>query len=195
MLKKNKKIKFVWIPSHVGITGNDKADYLAKQALNNNNIYQNGLHCDELNPMFKDKAFKDMIEFIKYYDFGRGLKGRIFIENNKEFSFDCWFDNLKLERKRIIIINRIKCGHLRTRDHLYRKKILESDLCDCNSIQTLDHLIWECNLYDQFRAPLISFLRSRGIMRGQSITAIFNKRKINVILRIVAFILISKILI
>ena len=29
---KNKIIKFQWVPSHIGIIGNEKADLLAKQA-------------------------------------------------------------------------------------------------------------------------------------------------------------------
>ena len=32
----NKKVVLAWVPSHVGIKGNEKADELAKQALNFN---------------------------------------------------------------------------------------------------------------------------------------------------------------
>ena len=32
----NKKVVLAWVPSHIGIKGNEKADELAKQALNFN---------------------------------------------------------------------------------------------------------------------------------------------------------------
>ena len=76
LIKKNKCIKLIWIPSHVDIEGNDKADKLAKESLHQVNIFYDRLHCDELKPILKTKALSDMIWYIKDYDFGAGLKGK-----------------------------------------------------------------------------------------------------------------------
>ena len=195
LIEKNKNIKFVWIPSHVGIIGNDKADSLAKEALNNETIFYDKLHCNELKPLFRANTLRDMINYTKDYDFGKGLKGRKYIENNDEFSFNCWFDRYELDRKRIVIINRIKSSHVRTNDHLYRKNIVNSNLCECNEIQTLEHIIWECATFNNYRDSLILFLNSKGIMRGQDVSIIFNKSSINILLRIVFFILVSGIVV
>ena len=99
LIKENRSIKFIWIPSHLGITGNEKADSLAKDSLNNEHIFYEGLHCDELKPIFKAKVLNDMINYTKDYDFGKGLKGRKYIENNVDFSFNSWFDDYDLDRK------------------------------------------------------------------------------------------------
>ena len=179
----------------MGIKGNDKADRLAKESLNQTDIFYDGLHCDELKPIFKSKALSDMINYIKDYDFRTGLKGRKYVDNNDEFSFKCWFDQYDLDRKRIVIINRIKSSHVRTNDHLFRKNIVNFNLCECNDIQTLEHIIWECENYSNYRASLLSFLNTRGIRRGQDVSIIFNKYGINTILRIVFFILVSGIMI
>ena len=80
------------------IEGNDKADKLAKESLNQTNIFYDGLHCDELKPIFNAKALSDMVNYIKDYDFRAGLKGSWkYIDNNDEFSFNCyWFDRYDL---------------------------------------------------------------------------------------------------
>ena len=55
----NKKVVLAWVPSHVGIKGNEKADELAKQALNFNVLDLKIPHTDlkvNVNSVFKQVA-------------------------------------------------------------------------------------------------------------------------------------------
>ena len=54
----NKKVVLAWVPSHVGIKGNEKADELAKQALNFNVLDLKVPYTDlkvNVNSVFKPK--------------------------------------------------------------------------------------------------------------------------------------------
>lgn len=66
----------------------------------------------------------EMQSFIKNYDFSKGRKGVLYVDNNDKFKSIPWFKELDLDRKRITIINRIKSNHVRTNDHLFRKNII-----------------------------------------------------------------------
>ena len=55
----NKKVVLAWVPSHVGIKGNEKADELAKQALNFNVLDLKVPYTDlrvNVNSVFKQKC-------------------------------------------------------------------------------------------------------------------------------------------
>ena len=194
----NKSIKFVWIPSHLGIVGNDKANELANKSLSSANIIVNKIFYKELYLLFNSSSLEDMKEYVANYDFIRGLKGRKYIEKNGPFSLVPWFDKFDLDRKRVIIINRIKSGHVRTRDHLFKKNILDSNLCDCNEAQTLNHLVWNCPNYALYRDSLCLLFNNKGVRNSEDITDFFNETTneegMETILRIIFFILISKII-
>ena len=96
-----------------------------------------------------------MITFVNEYDFRKGRKGIKYVDNNKKFSCISWFYNLDLDRKRITLINRVKSGHTRTKDHLFRKNIVNSNECDCGEVQTVDHLIWNFPRFLNYREALI----------------------------------------
>ena len=195
ILVQNRNIIFYWIPSHVGIPGNDKVDRLAKEAINNIDFCSKEICFKDVYGVFKLELKDKMINYVNDYDFGRGLKGRRFIELNDKFDYSPWFSNYALDRKRITIINRIRSNHTRTKAHLFKKNITSSDLCGCGGIQTVDHLIWECLDASSIREPLIRYLNSKGIMRYDDICKIFNKANMDVILSIVDYILQNKILI
>ena len=196
IILENRKIFFFWIPSHVGIPGNDVADDLAKDSIYNDEISYNKVAFKEVYPIINSKTLEDTINYIENYDFKKGLKGRKYISQNDKFSYNLWFNNFDLDRKRITLINRIKSGHVRSRDHLFRKNIINSDLCECNNIQTIEHLSWWCPRFANHREPLIIFLRKKGygISVGDDICNIFNNASMGTILRIVSFILISNII-
>ena len=54
----NKKVVLTWVPSHIGIKGNEKVDELAKQALNFNVLNLKVPYTDlkvNVNGVFKQK--------------------------------------------------------------------------------------------------------------------------------------------
>ena len=156
----NRNIKFYWIPSHVGLPGNDKVDSLAKEAINNIDFCSKEICFKDVYGIFQLEMKDKMINYVKDYGFNRDCKGRRFIELNDEFDYTPWFSNYKLDMKRITIINRVRSNHTRNKAHLFRKNITNSELCECGGIQTVDHLIWECLDAYSIREPLIRYLNS-----------------------------------
>ena len=135
-----------------------------------------------------------MISFVKEYDFCKGIKGVKYVDNNLEFSSIPWFFRYDLDRKRITMINRVKSGHTRTKDHLFRKNILNSNECECGDVQTVEHLIWNCPRFLNYRDVLIQFLAGRGIFPGSDVTLLFNRSNLEVIRRVVLYVLLSGII-
>ena len=176
--------------------GNEKADLIAKESLQRAIIDNNNIWFEELFGRFKGDVKVQMTNYIKGYDFGRGRKGIKFVDNNGSFDLDPWFSKYNLDRKRIIMINRIKISnHVRTKDHLFKKNIVESNLCECLQVESLDHLIWYCPRYNLYRDLLIVFLIRRGIGFGSDICVLFNRSNISIIQRIILFILLNEIII
>ena len=56
LVSEGKVVKLVWIPSHTNIAGNDRADYLAKQALNKD--------CEELEKCWFSDMFPKVNKFM-----------------------------------------------------------------------------------------------------------------------------------
>ena len=190
-----KNIKFYWVPSHIGLVGNEIVDDLAKEALSNIELVTREINFKDVYGIFERKMKNQMIKYIKEYDFRKGLKGRKFVSLNDDFDFEPWFNKFELDRERISIINRIKSNHNRTKEHLFRKNITNSELCECGGIQTVYHLIWECPDASSNRESFIQSLNTKGIMRYDDICVIFNKCSMEVILRIVGFILANQIIV
>ena len=129
--------------------GYNKVDSLAKEALNNIEFCNKEINFKDVYGIFQKELDDKMINYVKNYDFNRGLKGRRFIELNDKFEFTPWFTNYDIDRRRVAIINRIRSNHTRTKAHLFRKNITNSELCECGGTQKVDHLIWECPLLEK----------------------------------------------
>lgn len=53
--KQRRRNTFVWIPSHIGITGNEKADDLAKNGSEQGRLLHTELGITEINSLIKKK--------------------------------------------------------------------------------------------------------------------------------------------
>ena len=137
------KIKMVWIPSHVDLTGNEKADKLANEALHLDNINStNYLEIQEIRPIIKDYIINKW-----QLEFNLDNKGRLYkticpnVSTNIKFSDPC--------RNKEVQINRLRIGVAITNKRLFQMGKHISGLCDtCQVMESVEHLLLECKQED-----------------------------------------------
>ena len=135
---------FMWVPSHTGIRGNEKADELAQTALQLENISEYKLHYTDLKYKIHHELRSDWIATWQKMSESSG-RGYAKIVENTPYSKP-WFAQSKLSRRHVTTIIRMRTGHCATPVHMHRIGVQESEHCSCGWIGTLDHIIFECPL-------------------------------------------------
>lgn len=152
-----KVIKFKWVPSHQGITGNEIVDEAA------NSLWDED-HTDIMKVPFTDyitvlKATA-RLRWRRYWKEVSKDKGCWYADIQKDLPINPWYQNHKAcnERKFITIINRMRFGHCQTPAHLTRMNILRDDKCShCGTHNAnLEHIIEKCPTFSMERIILAS---------------------------------------
>ena len=155
--KNSFSLNIYWIPSHIGVRGNEQADELAKAASN----------CESTD--IKTVPFTDMYEHFKRNAYEKTqksviqvgqTKGKAYFEsfylNNKK----PWYENKSLSREFIVTINRIRANHYNLAASLSRIGILNCAKCKCGyESEDINHILWQCNLYNSQRLKMLASLR------------------------------------
>ncbi|XP_044766214.1 uncharacterized protein LOC123322337 [Coccinella septempunctata] len=144
IVKTNKNISttIIWIPSHVGIEGNEVADQSAKLALSSDLPITNfQLHSD-LKATIKLKSLRDW-------------QTKWNSSNNKLHAIQPEIDSplkISLNRKDKIVIRRLRIAHTRL-THGYLMSSEEHPICEyCRETRlTVEHLLSRCPHYDEIR--------------------------------------------
>src|SRR6218665_1653294 len=138
----NCSVTYVWIPSHVGIKGNEIADPLHKEATSHSTI-------DIVVSMELKDAYNDIDNYIadlwqKDYDSQTtGLHYRTLVPmvNNKIKILN------KYKRSKERLITRLRLGHCRL-NHLFKIGQHPTGKCEhCNTQETITHFLFECKYY------------------------------------------------
>ena len=133
----NADLVFCWLPSHIGISGNEEADIAAKEALS--------LDILPFQVPFYD--FKPMIcDFIK--NIWQQSWNDPINQNNKLFTVKPtlgeWLPGLRTDRRKEIILARLHMGHTYL-THSYLLKGEEEPQCiPCNACLTVKHIFVDC---------------------------------------------------
>ena len=139
---RHKSISFCWVPAHVGILGNEKADQEAKYAATFNNITRKKVpHCDLKSP-------------IRFYILNKWQEqwSSPLLANNKKYksirkSISPWPSSFQRSRRTEVVLTRLRIGHT----YLTHNFILEGsnapECACCDSLLTIEHILVHCPRY------------------------------------------------
>lgn len=142
LINKPGRIELCWVPAHINITGNEKADQLAKKgttAPRTNNI---------------NTPYDDYKKLIK-------LHARLNWENSwhnytghlREIKHSTveWQTSNMFKRKESLIITRLRIGHTRATHGHFALKETESTCSTCGIPTSVKHILLDCPKFDNIR--------------------------------------------
>lgn len=142
------EVQFMWVPAHVGIKGNEEADKLAKQVVDEDRVEIELSHSlKEIKSVIKEEMIKKWQQYWDNESKGRHLyaiqkkvgKGRKRGRNRREES----------------IITRLRVGHTGLNKTLHLISKHPTGLCEkCGQSETVEHVFINCNGYDEEREVL-----------------------------------------
>ena len=155
----------LWIPSHMGIHGNERTDNLAKEATNKN-ITKN-FHFIPKDIKTKIKQITNKI-FEKWWTDTKGSN------KLKEISktLPKWANNNVLCRNDSVKLTRLSIGHT-TETHKFIFEKTSPPICACSNTLTIKHLYTECTHY--------KYLRDKYGIKNQQILTKDKKYRRNIV--------------
>jgi ribonuclease HI len=147
-----KTVEFCWIPSHIGLEGNEKADRKAKEASIRNPEPIAVCYTDWY-PILKEKVYQKWKD-----DWNSGNRA---LKTIKE-SPGPWKEAHRARRVEVVI-NRLRCGHTNlTHNYLMNSEVVEPapgcPLCG-NATLTVKHIMLQCCQLRDVRRECISKCR------------------------------------
>lgn len=148
---------FLWVPSHVGIIGNEMADRSAAAGILHGHAYTVPIpSCDLINSFFSS------LQEVWNSEWRAAETGRILFSVKPVVG--PWKHSPLPTRTEDCVITAMRCGRARLPSLRARFGYEDSDQCDhCGEEGTLDHFFFQCSLYDEPRLEFVSVLRDMGI--------------------------------
>lgn len=182
-------LKFVWIPAHCGIEGNESVDGLAKKA-SIISVKQGLIPYSDYNMLWikeaREKTFQLNIQEGDH-------KGVYYFHNYLNMQTTPWYHDLNFNRREIVTINRLRANHYNSASSLYRKNIIPSADCSCgHPDQDANHLLWQCSELNNNREILLRQLSEMEYNGPFLIEHILTIMNIKVLKCILNFLMLSK---
>jgi len=134
------------VPFHKGIRGNAIADFLAKKVALHGYKTNFKISFSDLYAEVKESLNKLFISYLNESAQTKGVLHASLYQNlNSKLS---WYYDKPLNRKEIVLINRIRSNHYNLNYSLYRKNMVPSAACQCGDPrQDKNHIIFYCIQY------------------------------------------------
>jgi len=151
-------IRFAWIPSHLGIPGNERVDSFAKQAA----LFGRKPKFKVPFPDFFSRSQRSLRDRSRaFLDNAFLTKGVYYFTNffQSPPPLKPWFSHLPISREQAITVTRLRSNHYNLNYSLYRKNIVASSACECGDPrQDINHVIFRCPLTGSKSTKLRFFL-------------------------------------
>ena len=155
LLHCNCEVTLVWVPAHVGIEGNERADALAKDTTGEEqHLALTKIDANCLTSQFCRKLWESDYQNIKPESLYKTF----------------WPDAIKTQERATVsrkysrILFRITTGHCGLNYHLHRIGKHENGLCEqCRVDETVEHFILKCPRYDNHRQILLQAITRHGV--------------------------------
>lgn len=140
------KVDFLWVPGHVGIDGNERADAMAKDAAQAESVpLDNNISPDDLKALLYGKVRENKNADWFLTPFTNKLR-------NVKTTALKWPQQNVLNRRESVVLTRIRIGHsFLTHGYLMVREI--EPMCQtCNVTLSIKHIIEECPAFDRQRS-------------------------------------------
>jgi hypothetical protein len=170
-------ISLMFIPSHVGIQGNERADILAKEGSTSGTLFQDQIGLTTVNTSHIHTPARTRLLTDWKEGWNDGEMGWYCCSIVPKVSLEAWMASTVDERVYLVAMSRLASNHTGTRAHLQRINVVQDALCQCAmGYDTIDHVLWECGLHCALGNELQEKLRAAGIDHGSSIRDILAMR-------------------
>jgi len=133
-------VHLVWVPSHLGIEGNEKADRLAQNATNNKEVEEN-IYLEFSENNIRIKSF--IINKWQYM-WTNSQHGHFYRNIEPTVSWQIKYEHKN--RNKEVTISRLRLGKCCVNEYLAMMKVVESDKCpECSTaVETVEHFLLQC---------------------------------------------------
>uniref|UniRef100_A0A1B6LNL6 Reverse transcriptase domain-containing protein n=1 Tax=Graphocephala atropunctata TaxID=36148 RepID=A0A1B6LNL6_9HEMI len=179
LITSKKNIVVQWIPAHIGIIGNEKADKLAKEAIIDGIKYDE-LHIplDDFNANQKRYYFSKCNESFKSTNKAKWYKK--IVDSVPKYP---WFKHVKFKRWEIINLTRMRFGHANVNSSLFNIGKYFTPMClQCTlgHNETLEHIFVICPAYDYARKQCFNEIRKKFGTNNQNFIKILESNDIKI---------------
>jgi ribonuclease HI len=147
--KTNKTIALQWIPSHVGIPGNERADEAAREAMALDMASEAPLTLDDALLQIRKRVWDKWKRH--YVAESRNSRNEYYVANTVPRRRP-WYEGHALSATDVITVSRIRSGHVATKNTLRKWGLVDDDQCQhCRVEEDLEHIMYECPLHEESR--------------------------------------------
>lgn len=156
MTSYGKILKLQWVPSHIGLSGNEKVDSLANKGILEGKELNVKPAFSELLPKYKEMCHQIWKEYFNLRSKSKGIWYKTIVCEPPRIP---WFSNCKINRKLLVTALRLRSGHMPLNNFAFLMKKCASPNCEeCDTVEDVIHLLTECVRYQTERDILINDL-------------------------------------